>query len=279
MKRILKLTIGAIVLLILLFFIIRTLAFKVFIYPNWLKGSLDDISEVHLSSEHLDLEITDQETVKKLYGLCKNTKIKNLEFDTSELNSYMYGFNIVFHYNDDTSDCIECSTKDAAVLKQPSNAFFGLRGEKNEELLSLLLEIEKNENSDIILDQEQIFTEAEEYLKEYEKDFNKIIHLAKADKSTQKEKGGGCISLTDNYLTFHNSELEEQCLSLMNKKNILYISFSKSGVTFTYKSNSEYIASVVYNYNDNAKERKTLDMFIKKIKPFYYMECITLSNQ
>ena len=66
-----------IILFILLFFVIRTLAFKVIIYPNWLTQSSDDISEVYVSSEFLDLKVTDQETVMKLYELCKNTKIES----------------------------------------------------------------------------------------------------------------------------------------------------------------------------------------------------------
>lgn len=266
-------------LLILLFFLIRMFAFKVIIYPNWVEQSSDDISEVHVYSEYLDLEITDQQMVMKLYELCKNTKIKNLEFDTSEGNKEASDcFSIVFNYKNDLSDIIKCR-KDATVLKQPVDALFWIKGEDNEELLSLLLEIENSDNSDIIADQEQIFTEAEEYLKEYEQDFNKIIKLAEEDKSSQKEEGGGCISLTDNYLTFHNSKLEEHCLSLIKKTNVSYISFSKEGVTFTYKSDSEYIASIIYNYSDDAQERKTLGMVVKKIKPFYYMECITLLNE
>lgn len=267
-----------IMLLILLFFVIRMLAFRVIIYPNWLTQSSDDISEIHIYSEYLDLEVTEQERVMKLYNLCQNTKIKNLEFDTSEGNRNMSDcFSIDFIYKNNSSDTIDCKM-DATVLKQPANALFWIRGEKNEELLSLLLEIENSDNSDIIADQEQIFTEAEEYLKEYEQDFNKIIKLAKEDKLSQKEEGGGSISLTDNYLTFHNSELEERCLSLMNETNVLYISFSKDGVTFTYKSSSEYITSIIYNYNDDAQEIKTLEMVVKKIKPFYYLKCITLLN-
>ena len=271
-KKIFMITL-IIVLLIVLFWVIGMI-----IYPKWLTQPVTNISKVHISSEFLDLEITDQKTVMKLYELCKNTKIKNLEFDTSESNANMSDcFSIDFIYKNNSSDTIDCKM-DATVLKQPPNALFWLRGEKNEELLSLLLEIENSDNSDIIADQEQIFGEAEEYLKEYEQDFNKIIRLAKEDKSSQKEEEGGSISTTRNSLTFSNSELEEQCLSLMKKTNFLYISFSKDGISFRYKSDSEYITSIIYNYNDDAQESKTLEMVVKKIKPFYYMECITLSN-
>ncbi len=266
-----------IILLIIVLLIVLFGGIKM-IYPKWLTESLDEISEIHLSSEFLDLKITEQKTVMKLYELCKNTEIKELEFDTSEGNmDSSDNFSIVFYYKNDLSDTIKCR-KDATVLKQSDNALFWLRGEKNEELLSLLLEIEKNDNSDIIADQEQIFIGAEKYLKEYEQDFNKIIKLAEEDKSSQKEEGGGCISLTDNYLTFHNSKLEEHCLSLIKKTNVLYISFSKEGVAFTYKSDPKYITSIIYNYSDDAQERQVLEMVVKKIKPFYYMECIRIND-
>lgn len=274
MKRILKLTIGAIVLLILLFFIIRTLAFKVFIYPNWLKGSLDDISEVYLCSEYRDLEITDQETVKKLYELCKNTKINNLEFfDTSELDLYMHGLSIVFRYNDDTSDCITCRTEDAVVLKQPlTDAFFWTQGEANEELLSLLSDMENSNKSLIKAEQEQIFAEVKEYLENHEKEFNKIIHLAKSDKSIHKEGIRGSISLTENSLNSKNSELKEQCLSLMKKTKISDITFAQGYVSFLYEENQEYVTDIVYYADDDVKEEDLLWKVVKKIKPSYYME-------
>lgn len=248
------------------------------IYPKWLTQSSDEISEVYISSEFLDIKIADQKTVTKLYELCKNTEIKKIEFDTSEGNrDSSDNFSIVFYYKNDSFDTIICR-KDATVLKQSDNALFWLCGEKNEKLLSLLVEIENNDNSDIIADQEQLFFEAEECLKEYELDFNKIIKLAEEEKLSQKEEGGGCISLTDNYLTFHNSELEEHCLSLIKKTNVLYISFSKEGVTFTYKSDPKYITSIIYNYSGNAQERQALEMVVKKIKSFYYMECIRIND-
>lgn len=258
-----------IVLLIVLFLVIR-----VIIYPNWLTQSSEEIAEVHVSSELLDLKITDQKTVMKLYKLCKNTRIKNLEFDTSEGNrDTSDGFSIVFTYKNNSSDIIKCR-KDAIVLKQPTNVLFWTRGEENEELLSLLLEIESSENSHIKTDQEQIFTEVEGYLKEYEQDFNKIISLAKANKS-----GRGSISLTRNYLKFNNPEVEEQCLSLMKKTKVSGVSFGKNYVSFIYESQPEYLTSIIYNYNDDKKEKESLWKIIKKIKPFYYMECITLLNK
>lgn len=264
----------------LLFFVIKILAFKVIIYPNWLTQSSNNISGVHISSEFLDLEITDQEMIMKLYNLCKDTKIKNLEFDTSHMKrDESDGFGIVFNYKNNSSDYIECRTKDAALLKQPENALFWMRGEANEELLSLLLEMENSNNSQIKAEQDRIFTEVKECLEEYEQDFNKIINLAKEDKSSQKKEGGGSISITKNSLTFNNLELEEECLSLMKKTNVLYISFSQDGVSFRYKSYPEYLTSIIYNYNDDEKKKELLGLTIKKIKPFYYMECITLSNK
>lgn len=268
-----------IVLLILLFFVIRILAFKVFIYPSWLTQSSDNISEIHISSELLDLKVTEQETVMKLYELCKNTKIKKLEFDTSERNADMSDyFGIDFIYKNNSSDTIICR-EDAIVLKQPSNALFWTRGEANEELLSLLLEMESSNNSYIKATQEQIFTEVKEYLEEYEQDFNKIINLAKSDKSAQKEKGSGSISLTENSLLFNNSEIEEHCISLMKDTKISGVSFGRNYVSFIYESQPEYLTSILYDYNDDNKEKESLWRVVKRIKPFYYMECLTLSNK
>lgn len=262
-----------IILLILLFFVIRM------IYPNWLTQSLGNVSEIHITSEFLDLKTTDQEMIIKLYKLCNNTKIKNLEFDTSEGNrNESDDFSVQFIYKNNSSDTIDCKI-DATVLKQPPNALFWLRGEKNEELLSLLLEIESSNNPDIIADQEQIFTEAEEYLKEYEQDFNKIINLAKVNKSTQKEEGSGYISSTENYLTFNNSELEEQYLLLMKKTKISDVSFGQDCVSFDYESKPEYLISIEYIYNDDEEEKESLGYVVKRIKPFYYMRCIRLLNK
>lgn len=269
-----------ITLFILLFFVIRILAFKVIIYPNWLTQSSDDISEIYVYSEYLDLEITDQEMIMKLYELCKNTKIKNLEFDTSEMNTDMSeGFSIVFNYKNNSSDYITCRTKDAAVLKQPSNALFWMRGEANEELLSLLLEMENSNNSQIKAEQEQIFTEVKEYLEEYEQDFNKIINIAKLDKSVHKEEISGSISLTENALNSNNLDLEEQCLLLMKKTKITDISFGQDYVSFMYESQPKYVTRIIYYYNDDVKEEDLLWKVVKKIKPFYYMRCITISKK
>lgn len=146
-----------IILLVLLFFVIRTLAFKVIIYPNWLTQSSDNISEIHISTEFLDSKITDKEMVIKLYKLCNNTKIKNLVFDTSENNANTSdAFYIDFIYKNNSSDTIICKN-DATVLKEPANALFWTRGEADEEFLSLLLEIESSDNSYIKTDREQIF--------------------------------------------------------------------------------------------------------------------------
>lgn len=264
-----------IILFILLFFVIRILAFKVIIYPKWLTQPSDDISEIHIYSEYLDLEITDQETVMKLYELCRNTKIKKLEFDTSELNAdYSEGFSIVFNYNNDTSDYIRCRTKDAAVLKQPENALFWTQGEANEKLLSLLLDMESSNNSQIKAEQGQIFTEVKECLEEYEKDFDKIINLAKSDKSTHKEGISGSISLTEYSLNSNNLELEEQCLSLMKKTKISEITFGQGYVSFLYEENQEYVTDIMYYDDDDVKEEDLLWKVVKKIKPFYYMKYI-----
>lgn len=264
-----------ITLFILLFFVIRILAFKVIIYPNWLTQSLDDISEIHIYSEYLDLEITDQEMVMKLYELCKNTKIENLEFDTSEMNAdRSEGFSIVFNYKNNSSDYIICRTKDAAVLKQLSNALFWTQGEANEELLSLLLDMESSNKSQIKAEQEQIFTEVKECLEEYEKDFNKIINLVKLDKSTYKEGISGSISLTEYSLNSNNSELEEQCISLMKKTKISDITFDQGYVSFLYEENQEYVTDIIYFDDDDVKEEDLLWKVVKKIKPFYYMRYI-----
>ncbi|MCH5265068.1 MAG: hypothetical protein J1F02_04160 [Lachnospiraceae bacterium] len=269
-----------IILLILLFFVIRILAFKVIIYPHWLTQSSDNISEVHISSEFFDSKITDQEMVIKLYKLCNNTKIKKLVFDTSESNANMSDdFSIDFIYKNNSSDTIMCKKMDATVLKEPANALFWTRGEDNEELLSLLLEIESSDNSYIKTDREQIFTDVEECLKEYEQDFDKIISLAKADKSAQKEEGSGSISLTRNSLLFSNSELEEHVISLLKKTKVSSVAFGQNYVSFVYKSQPEYLTSILYDYNDNKKEEESLGKIVKRIKPFYYMECLTLSNK
>lgn len=268
-----------IILLIFLLFAIRTLAFKVIIYPNWLTQSPENISEIHISTEFLDSKITDQEMIIKLYKLCNNTKIKNLVFDTSEKNANMSdGFYIEFMYKNNSSDTIICK-KDATVLKQPANALFWTRGEANEEFLSSLLEIESSDDSYIKTDQEQIFTDVEECLKEYEQDFNKIISLAKADKSAQKEKGSGSISLTRNSLLFSNSELEEQVISVLKKAKVSSVAFGQNYVSFVYESQPEYSTSIIYDYNDDRKEEELLGKIVKKIKPFYYMECLTLSKK
>ena len=149
-----------IVLLIVLFGVIG-----IIIYPKWLTQPVTNISKVNISSEFLDLEITDQEMMSKLYNLCRNTKIKNLEFDTSERNANMSDcFSIKFIYKNNSSDIIDCKN-DGVVLKQPMNAFCWMRGEANEELLSLLLEIEKNGSSPIKADQKQIYIEVKKYLK------------------------------------------------------------------------------------------------------------------
>ncbi len=262
-----------IILLRVLFLVFRILAFKVIIYPNWLTQSSDDISEIHIYSEYLDLEITDQKMMSKLYNLCKNTKIKHLEFDMSELNAdYSEGFSMVFNYNNDTSDYIRCRTKDATVLKQPENALFWTQGEVDKELLSLLLDMESSNNSQIKAEQEQIFTEVKECLEEYEKDFDKIINLAKSDKSAHKEEISGYISLTEYSLNSNNSELEEQCISLMKKTKISDITFGQGYVSFLYEENQEYVTDITYFDDNDVNEEDLLWKVVKKIKPFYYMQ-------
>lgn len=260
-----------IILLRVLFLVFRILAFKVIIYPNWLTQSSDDISEIHIYSEYLDLEITDQKMMSKLYNLCKNTKIKHLEFDMSELNAdYSEGFSMVFNYNNDTSDYIRCRTKDATVLKQPENALFWTQGEVDKELLSLLLDMESSNNSQIKAEQEQIFTEVKECLEEYEKDFDKIINLAKSDKSAHKEEISGYISLTEYSLNSNNSELEEQCISLMKKTKISDITFGQGYVSFLYEENQEYVTDITYFDDNDVNEEDLLWKVVKKIKPFYF---------
>ena len=260
-----------IILLRVLFHVFRILAFKVIIYPNWLTQSSDDISEIHIYSEYLDLEITDQKMMSKLYNLCKNTKIKHLEFDMSELNAdYSEGFSMVFNYNNDTSDYIRCRTKDATVLKQPENALFWTQGEVDKELLSLLLDMESSNNSQIKAEQEQIFTEVKECLEEYEKDFDKIINLAKSDKSAHKEEISGYISLTEYSLNSNNSELEEQCISLMKKTKISDITFGQGYVSFLYEENQEYVTDITYFDDNDVNEEDLLWKVVKKIKPFYF---------
>lgn len=262
-----------IVLLIVLFGVIDMV-----IYPKWLTQPVTNISKVHISSEFLDLEITDQKMMSKLYNLCKNTKIKHLEFDTSESNRNMSDcFSIDFMYKNNSSDTIDCKI-DATVLKQTPNALFWLRGEANEGLLSLLLEIEKNGSLPIKADQEQTFTETKEYLKKHEQDFNKIVNLAKSDISTQKEEGSGSISLTRNSLLFNNLKLEQECLLLIKKTKISGVSFGQEYVSFIYDSHPKYVIRIIYSYNDDIKEEESLEIIVKKIKPFYYMRCMTLSN-
>lgn len=266
-----------VVLLIILFFVIRMI-----VCPGWLSQSVDNISKVHISSEFLDLESTDQEMINKLYELCDNTEIRYLEFDTSHRNANMSdGFSIDFIYKNNSSDTIDCKMN-AMVLKEPPNALFWTRGEANKELLSLLLEIELSENTQIKEEQEQIFIEAQEYLKEYEQNFDKIISLAKADKSAQKEDGSGYISLTENRLSFSNSELEEHCLLLMKKTKITDVSFGQGYVSFGYESKPSYISyiiSIVYIYNGDKEEVDLLWKVVKKIKPNYYMNCFTRVNE
>lgn len=112
-----------IVLLIILFFIIW-----IIIYPKWLTQPLDNVSEIHITSEFLDLKTTDQKMISKLYKLCKNTKIKKMEFDTSEMNSEMSDtIDISFVYKNNSSDTIICRKKDAIIKKQPRNALFWTR--------------------------------------------------------------------------------------------------------------------------------------------------------
>ena len=209
----------------------------------------------------------------KLYNLCKDTKIKNLEFDTSHMKrDESDGFGIVFNYKNNSSDYIECRTKDAALLKQPENALFWMRGEANEELLSLLLEMENSNNSQIKAEQDRIFTEVKECLEEYEQDFNKIINLAKSDKSAHKEGVSGSISLTEYSLNSNNPELEEQCISLLKKTKISDITFGQGYVSFLYEENKEYVTDILYYDDDDKKEEDLLWKVVKKIKPFYYME-------
>lgn len=259
-----------IVLLIVLFGVIG-----IIIYPKWLTQPVTNISKVNISSEFLDLEITDQKMMSKLYNLCKNTKIKNLEFDTSERNANMSDcFSIKFIYKNNSSDIIDCKN-DGVVLKQPMNAFCWMRGEANEELLSLLLDMESSNNLQIKAEQEQIFTEVKECLEAHEKDFNKIINLRKSDKSTQKKEGSGSISLTRNSLLFNNLKLEEQCLLLIKKTKISGVSFGQDYVSFIYESQPKYVIRIIYSYNDDIKEEESLEIIVKKIKPFYYMRCMT----
>lgn len=265
-----------IVLLTIIFFVIRMI-----VCPSWLSQSVDNISKIHISSEFLDLEITDQEMINKLYELCNNTEIRYLEFDTSHRNANMSDcFSIDFIYKNNSSDTIDCKMN-ATVLKEPPNALFWTRGEANEELLSLLLEIELSENAQIKEDQEQIFIEAQEYLKDYEQDFDKIISLAK------KEDGSGFISLTENNLLFNNSELEEHCLSLMKKTKITDVSFGQGYVSFGYElkpsygyeSKPSYIINIDYISTNDKEEVDLLWKVVKKIKPNYYIDCLTIVNK
>ncbi len=255
-----------IVLLIVLFGVIG-----IIIYPKWLTQPVTNISKVNISSEFLDLEITDQKMMSKLYNLCKNTKIKNLEFDTSERNANMSDcFSIKFIYKNNSSDIIDCKN-DGVVLKQPMNAFCWMRGEANEELLSLLLDMESSNNLQIKAEQEQVFTEVKECLEAHEKDFNKIINLRKSDKSTYKEGISGSISLTEYSLNTNNSKLKEQCLSLMKKTKISDITFGQGYVSFLYEENQEHVTDIIYFDDDDVKEKDLLWKVVKKIKPFYYM--------
>lgn len=99
--------------------------------------------------------------------------------------------------------------------------------------------------------------------------------MAKSDKSTQKKEGSGSISLTRNSLLFNNLKLEEQCLLLIKKTKISGVSFGQDYVSFIYESQPKYVIRIIYSYNDDIKEEESLEIIVKKIKPFYYMRCMT----
>ena len=222
--------------LIIVLLIVLLGVIAIIIYPKWLTQPVTNISKVNISSEFLDLEITDQKMMSKLYNLCRNTKIKNLEFDTSERNANMSDcFSIKFIYKNNSSDIIDCN--------------------------NLLIKAE----------QEQVFTEVKECLEAHEKDFNKIINLRKSDKSTYKEGISGSISLTEYSLNTNNSKLKEQCLSLMKKTKISDITFGQGYVSFLYEENQEHVTDIIYFDDDDVKEKDLLWKVVKKIKPFYYM--------
>ena len=56
--------------LIIVLLIVLLGVIAIIIYPKWLTQPVTNISKVNISSEFLDLEITDQKMMSKLYNLC-----------------------------------------------------------------------------------------------------------------------------------------------------------------------------------------------------------------
>ena len=78
--------------------------------------------------------------------------------------------------------------------------------------------------------------------------------------------------MTEYSLNSNNSELEEQCISLMKKTKISDITFGQGYVSFLYEENQEYVTDITYFDDNDVNEEDLLWKVVKKIKPFYYMQ-------